>query len=97
MSEQKQVNVNSATDAQSSLNERLERLIDGDVTGWGTEDVVAYGMIVAAIERDECARIATSAIITPWTPLQDANNVCAIGIRDAIRKRSNGVNNQPPR
>jgi len=36
----------------SDLTVKLERLIDGDVTCWGIDDVIAYGLKVVAMERE---------------------------------------------
>lgn len=56
--------VNDPSGVESALNAGLERLIDGDVTCWGIDDAVAYGLKVAAMGRETCAKIAESLKIT---------------------------------
>ena len=75
----------------AELNAGLDRMIDGDVTCWGIDDVVAYGIKVAEMERDACATIvfltrlkseaddATDHGMSNWL----------IDLEGDIRKRSN--------
>ena len=82
------LNVKNDAGAQSLLTAGLERLIDGDVTCWGIDDVVAYGIKVAEMEHEACAKIAESLTITINGQVMTGGSFGA-WVADVMRGRSN--------
>ena len=74
--------VNNPAGAESCFSAGLERLIDGDVTCWGIDDVVAYGRKVAAMGREGCAIVCDNEVnMRVFHTSRDTAKTCASNIR----------------